>query len=66
MDAVSQVVVNQGIFPLSSKTFSSPNFIPSFLRAIRSNVGRLAELARGQVRLKSNGRVREYFIMLHR
>jgi hypothetical protein len=37
-----------------------------FQRAIHSNVGRLAELARGQVRVKSKGRVREYFLMLHR
>ncbi|KAL3787826.1 hypothetical protein ACHAW5_003578 [Stephanodiscus triporus] len=35
-------------------------------RAIRSNVSRLTELARGQVRVKSRGRVREYFLMLHR
>ena len=35
-------------------------------RAIHSNVSRLAELARGQVRVKSRGRVKENFLMLHR
>ncbi|KAL7543078.1 hypothetical protein ACHAXR_012395 [Thalassiosira sp. AJA248-18] len=36
-------------------------------RAIHSNVGpRLAELARGQFRVKGRGRAKDYFLMLHR
>ena len=35
-------------------------------RSICSNVERLAELARGQFRVKSKGRVKEYFLLLHR
>ena len=35
-------------------------------KAVATNTARLANLARGQLRVKSKGRMKEYFVMLHR
>eukprot|EP01082_Thalassiosira_pseudonana_P001348 g677.t1 g677 contig10:517565-518341(+) len=34
-------------------------------KAVATNTARLANLARGQLRVKSKGRMKEYFVMLH-